>query len=241
DWYHHTHYDTPAQVDPTSLKRVGVLSAAVALFSANAGAEDAAQLGELVWVGATARLASLAAAGVAAPPDRDQAMLARRLALSVELERRTLRSLDLFDVEPQRQEEWAASLAAFGRLLGSRLGFRDQVSAEVYAERADASQSPDVYRTPVRKFIGPFSDSYADIRFRQALGAERYDWYQHPPHPPTSDLSLIRYEVINFMDGHRTIAEIGDLIDAEFRGVPLEVVARIVEDLALSGWVEIRE
>ncbi len=52
---------------------------------------------------------------------------------------------------------------------------------------------------------------------------------------------MIRYEVINFMDGHRTIAEIGDLIDAEFRGVPLEVVARIVEDLALSGWVEIRE
>ena len=50
-----------------------------------AGAEDAAHRGELVWVGATARLASLAAAGVAAPPDRDQAMRARRLALAVEL------------------------------------------------------------------------------------------------------------------------------------------------------------
>jgi hypothetical protein len=49
-----------------------------------------------------------------------------------------------------------------------------------------------------------------------------------------------RFELVNFIDGERSVIEIRDALSAEFRPVLLEVVARYVDDLVqvgVVGWV----
>jgi len=46
-----------------------------------------------------------------------------------------------------------------------------------------------------------------------------------------------RFELVNFVDGERSVTEIRDALSAEFRPVPLEVVARYLDDLVQVGVV----
>ena len=44
-----------------------------------------------------------------------------------------------------------------------------------------------------------------------------------------------RFELVNFVDGERSVTEIRVALSAEFRPVSLEVVARSLDDLAQVG------
>jgi hypothetical protein len=46
-----------------------------------------------------------------------------------------------------------------------------------------------------------------------------------------------RFELVNFIDGRRSISEIRDALAAEFGPVALEAVARYLEDLVSVGVV----
>jgi hypothetical protein len=45
------------------------------------------------------------------------------------------------------------------------------------------------------------------------------------------------YEIVNFMDGQRTVSEIRDAVSAEFEPVELGVVAEYIDLLARAGAV----
>jgi hypothetical protein len=49
-----------------------------------------------------------------------------------------------------------------------------------------------------------------------------------------------RFELVNFIDGRRTVSEIRDALAAEFGPVPLEAVGRYLEDLVTVGVVRWR-
>jgi hypothetical protein len=47
--------------------------------------------------------------------------------------------------------------------------------------------------------------------------------------------------LVNFIDGERTVSEIRDALSAELGPVPVEAVARFVEDLVSAELAEWRE
>ena len=51
---------------------------------------------------------------------------------------------------------------------------------------------------------------------------------------------FMAFEVVNFIDGERTITEIRDAVSAEFGPVPTEDIARYVDDLVRVGVAEWR-
>jgi len=89
---------------------------------------------------------------------------------------------------------------------------------------------------PRRLFIGPLGDSYASMWFREALG-EGYawwrDWEGKVPH-----WEIFVYEVLNYTDGKRSLAEIEDAVEAEFGDVPDGTVEHILRDLEKVKLVE---
>ena len=89
---------------------------------------------------------------------------------------------------------------------------------------------------PRRLFIGPLADSYASTWFREQLG-EGYGWWREQartnPH-----WEILVYEVLNFTDGKRSLAEIEDAVRAEFGEVPEGTVEHILRDLEKVKLVE---
>jgi hypothetical protein len=50
----------------------------------------------------------------------------------------------------------------------------------------------------------------------------------------------VTYEIVNFMDGTRTVAEIRDAVSAEFEPVELAAVSEYVDVLARAGAITFR-
>lgn len=187
DWTHHTSEDTVDKVDPTTLKRVGVLATAAALWLATA---DETQ-----------------ARGLLRYAPKEQAKLIETLSAA-------------------ESEEWLERLM-------KRLRIMKELWPEVMAP-ADAPAGKRV--VPKRLFIGPLGDSYASMWFREALGAGYgwwRDWEGKVPH-----WEIFVYEVLNYADGKRSLAEIEDAVEAEFGEIPDGVVEHILRDLEKVGLVE---
>ncbi len=155
DWTHHTSEDTVDKVDPTTLKRVGVLATAAALWLATGGDKEGEHMATLAYT------------------------------------------------------------------FPYRLG-----DTEI------STNGP----IPRRLFIGPLADSYASTWFREQMG-EGYGWWREQartnPH-----WEIFVYEVLNFTDGKRSLAEIEDAVRAEFGDVPDGTVEHILRDLEKVGLVE---
>src|SRR5262249_41134813 len=50
-----------------------------------------------------------------------------------------------------------------------------------------------------------------------------------------ADSGDITYEIVNFVDGRRTVTEIRDVVSAEFEPIPLSAVAEYLDVLARAG------
>ena len=70
-----------------------------------------------------------------------------------------------------------------------------------------------------------------------ALSPERAAWYTSPQNALRGN---VPFELVNFIDGERTVTEIRDALSAEFAPVPTQAVARYVEDMVTAGLAEWR-
>ncbi|MCI0656269.1 MAG: hypothetical protein L0170_04270, partial [Acidobacteria bacterium] len=127
--------------------------------------------------------------------------------------------------------------AAEGEEWLERLLKRLHVMKELWPEvMAPAAAPAEKRAVPRRLFIGPLGDSYASMWFREALG-EGYGWWRDwegkVPH-----WEIFVYEVLNYTDGKRSLAEIEDAVEAEFGEIPDGVVEHILRDLEKVGLVE---
>jgi hypothetical protein len=226
DWpdrYIHTNFDRPDHIDPTKLKRAAFIGAATALVLADPSAEGA----RAAW------------------------RAVRRGSL-----RRTSRLLDLLDDEAEQnrpaftrahlryEAEVVASLASFFSLPAVVQGRADALLADIVALVGGAPAAADpatgeasrVYRrAPEPK--GPLSvfgyDYLADhlradrveslglLRFRGARGSG----------------GEYAYEVLNFVDGERSVQAIRDEVSLEYGPVPVRLVAEYLAALAEIGIV----
>jgi aminopeptidase YwaD len=231
DWpdvYIHTNRDVADHVNPTKIKRAAFIAAASGYFLANlnapSGPSDAA-FPYLVLAGAMRRMAeALERSSVkmwGTPDAAREAMVV--VSEARRREERRVRTLERFDYAP------AGSPGA-------------QTLAEVESDvqrlfpvgQPSAPEAPDA-RVPWRN---------ADVRGPLAPSV---DWVRDRAGTAAAGLAIARiprgddvaYEVVNYIDGKRTVSEIRDAVSAEFGPVDVGVIAEYLELLAKIGAIRL--
>jgi hypothetical protein len=228
DWpdrYIHTNFDTPANVDPTKLKRAAFIGSAVGYFLANAGPADASALLALLRQNGLRRAARMLERRAALADAAESDNLTRFQLWS---ERETIRSMGRFFTVPEAVDAQAALyLDNLQTLVGEPRPVAPGAAATAAATTADGRlvfrRNPTV-RGPMSAFgYDYFTDHYGEERAAkirlfnfQGLrgGGGEY-----------------AYEVLNFADGRRTAREIRDAVSAVYGPIPLDVVVEYLRAL----------
>ncbi|RMF64610.1 MAG: DUF4910 domain-containing protein, partial [Calditrichaeota bacterium] len=236
DYTHHTSEDTPDKVDPVELERCEIIAAASALFLSDLDAREAEELAFLAFGEGQRRMAQSlrqAADALAATDGHDERdRLARVQNVLIQARTRAearLASLLAFNDEPQ--------IRSLVQKLQDALRRDAEASMALMAEELDrkglgrwpseeAGETDE--RVPVRVTRGPLDFGLPE---RKLSESER-EWYATAA---TSLNRSRRFELVNFVDGNRTVSQIRDAVSAEFGPLELAVVSRYFEDLVRAG------
>jgi aminopeptidase YwaD len=242
DWpdvYIHTDHDTLSQIDPTKLRRVALLGAASGYTYAALQAAQSAKMLPYFTARAQQRLAQefqRALGLVQAPgdPPSDAAFEARNVInQALRREQAALRSFAAFtrsnpsDLAPYTQalQIQAGTFNGWLDRSAAGLGLRAPGSAPAWHSTAEAARVP----RRVGEF-GPLTFQNDDV-LRDRLGPERMSRVTLL-NADTDKLikvqnrgALYAYEIVNFVDGKRTVVEIRDAVAGELGPIPLAVVS----------------
>jgi len=249
DWpdvYIHTNKDVPENLDATKLQRVAFLGAAIGYTLASAGpAEAPALLAESAGRGAmrlgAGRARALADMSAAEGEAVHQAYreARNRIRYGLRREKEALESIVKFTGAGTDLGPWNQSLESIhaGDAIAARTTYDALCRERGIAPLADDALEPKPTakgsRVPVRSETvqGPTNLYYYD-QLAATLGEDV---------PPVSLDELARFEVLNFTDGRRTVAEIRDAVSAELDPISIEAVSEYLEVLARAGVVRFRE
>ncbi len=233
DYTHHTSDDTPDKVDPVELERSELIAAATMLYLSDLTAAEAVDLVGLVAGSGAARLGEAGRAAArrmraALGPARSDAWMeaANALGHAARGEREAVRSVLTFNAAPPARD---AAARAERRLTALEAALADElrtVARSAGLSTADRPRAADV-RVPVRLTRGPLDFDLPE----SGLPADRAAWYD-------GDMPLdgdARFELVNFIDGRRSVSEIRDALAAEFGPVPFDAVRRYLDDLVSVG------
>jgi aminopeptidase YwaD len=238
DWpdrYIHTNFDTPANIDPTKLKRAGFIAAASGYFLAALDDRPTPAIAELLGAHAMRRTATMLQRRGALPPD-EAAHLTR---FHLWRERRLLDSIDRF-----------AELPAHARAEADR---RLEALVQLVTPAPAASRPAAAGRAPAPALPVPPESQLVFRRnpdIRGPMSAFGYDYFSdHYGSDRAGNIRLLRYqgargsggeyayEVLNLADGRRTAQEIRDFVSAVYGPVPLDLVVEYLRALAEIGVV----
>ncbi|HVF88622.1 MAG TPA: DUF4910 domain-containing protein [Blastocatellia bacterium] len=259
DWpdvFIHTNNDTPANIDPTKIKRSTFIAAASGYFLARANSDDASRLASEVFARALARVPkererarALEAEGGAGPGEarniisrsleREVEALGSVLALAPQdgaLESKVTGFVD------QLSGSW---LLLTGKLTEQRKGNRIIFTIEAKEQPRpgnpkDSSRprsvNSDLKRVPARRVSGPMSVYYYDY-VEDHASPDDMRAVERITSKPGGE--IIVYEILNLVDGKRTIADIRDYISAAYGPVEAADVAdylRVLEKIGVVGF-----
>jgi len=256
DWTHHTNEDAVDKVDSTTLRRVGVLAAASAVWLATAGDEDVMKLASRTMGSAFARMFGQQAGGfslaasVSGLPEKEGERSAEQAKALQNRAARSLKGIAIYadqahraakSLEPLLSEKGRATLAMMTAGFEAARNMMAAMPKSAGLEEPPASMK----RVPRKKYIGPIADGPSSLWFRQALGADYPWWQEQKGKLAGGDLiprfDLVVYEAGNFADGKRALAEIEDAVVAEYGELPPGLIEGIFDRLAkiaLVEWVE---
>jgi len=242
DYTHHTSEDTPDKVDPVELERSEIITAATMLFLSDMTVDQAVDLVYLVGangarrMGAAARrsrelLASAAAEVASGGGGSTWFEVENTMAHASEWEREAISSVLQFRSHDRVREAVEANHHQLEDQAEALLGaLRSEAAAARISTRSEPASSND-NRVPRRLTRGPLGSGLPVSQ----LSPENAAWYAAPDYPLRGN---IPFELLNFVDGERTVTDIRNALSAEFRPVPTEAVARYLSDLVQVGVVE---
>ncbi|MEO7206489.1 MAG: M28 family peptidase [Steroidobacteraceae bacterium] len=241
DWpdiYIHTDHDTLLQIDPTKLRRVALLGAASGYSFATVDAASAALVLPFLSARAQQRLAqgfnrALLLTQQAALSPQEALFEARNLL--TQLLHREQAGLQSFALYTHSQSQaLASSVAALKNQTATLNGWLVQAAATRGAQ--DANWMPAWHATPAAARVphrigefGPLTFQNDDVLLDR-LGEERLHKIRllragSSRFVNVQDQSaLYAYEIVNFVDGKKSVADIRDAVSAEFGPIPLDVV-----------------
>ena len=219
DWpdrYIHTNFDTPANIDPTKLKRAAFIGAASALFLANTSWRDANAILRLLQAGSLRRTATMIGRRVGLTPNETSTITRQHLWY----ERAMIDSMErFFNVPGETRAGAKIFLDELARLAGPVGPAPTGTSDEVLIFR----RRPDL-KGPMTAFgYDYFTDHY---------GAEKEAALRLLSHRALRGSgSEYAYEVLNFVDGRRTALQIRDAVAATYGPIPNEYVIEYLKAL----------
>jgi len=241
DWpdiYIHTDHDTLEQIDATKLRRVALLGAASGYSFAGLDAAQSSLVLPFLATRAQQRLAkgferAQRLAQDANLPASEAAFEAHNLI--AQMLRRDQAALQSFAIFTQSHpQELAASLdslkaqaAALNRwidLIAAKRGVHGSAAAPAWHATAQSARTPK----RIGEF-GPLTFQNDDVLFDR-LGSERLAKIKLLNANSSRLLNaqdsgaIYAYEIVNFVDGKRSVAEIRDAVAGEFGPIPLEIV-----------------
>jgi len=238
DIYIHTTGDLPDNIEPTKIKRSAFIAAASGYYLATMP-DRGASLSRLSYANAHERLAEdgRRAAAMAADPVHI-ADAANIVAQGVLREQRRIGSIARFQIGASRDaagsertrpaSDLETAMADTGKAM--LMTFMPRAAAEQLA-RASFHRQPADARVPVRNAAvkGPL--------------APNGDWVREKAGAASASIAIARlsnsddvtYEIVNFVDGTRTVSEIRDAVSAEFEPLELKAVADYLDLLARAG------
>lgn len=240
DYTHHTSEDTLDKVDPVELERSETIAAASMLYLANMTEEQAIEVAYLSAANGARRIGQanfraqrLIAEAKAANAARQWAEARNILAHAGQWEKESLHNLLHFNGGPQVHAVVDLLSAQIdGQTAYMSKGIDARVtSLGLKAEKpADLSAGADE-RIPKRTTRGPIDGGFLMAR----LSPEEIAWMEGEGRVLRRNLS---FELVNFINGKRTITEIRNALSAEFAPVETRIVARYIENLAQAGLVK---
>ena len=257
DWpdiYIHTDHDNLDQIDATKLRRVALLGAASGYVYASVTAQQLPTLLPFLTAQAEARLANVfgAAQQLVDDPQLEAGAAwyeARNLvAQTLQRERATLHSLvELTDGPAEADVDGAKTLgdqaAGLQKWLDTQAKSR---GAKVTAPSAPWAADSAAKRIPIRVGeFGPLTYQNDNVLLAR-LGKERYAKIKLINSEATQLLNvrdqseLYAYEIVNFVNGKRTVGEIRDAVSAEYGPLPANLVADYLDACAEAGVIQWR-
>ncbi len=266
DWpdvFIHTNNDLPSNIDSTKIKRSSFIAAASGYFLAHAGAPEASRLADLMFAKAmgelprtNARAAALEAAG------REGADEARSLiAHSLENDAAALGSVLVLapndknlqsKVEGLVDQLSGAWLLLTGQLSqqhkGNRIFFVLEPKEQPKPRETKTSKSrnakepaappasPAMRLIPSRKVLGPMDVYYYDYIGDRASGDDLKAVEKISAMPRGE---ILRYEILNLVDGTRSVKDIRDFIAAAYGPISVSDVMDYLRLLAKIGVVSL--
>jgi hypothetical protein len=259
DWpdvFIHTNNDTTANIDPTKIKRSSFIAAASGYFLAHASAREAARLADEVFARAVARVPvtrdrahAVEVSGVAGAIDESRNIIAR----SLEHDAEALSSVLMLAADDKalatkvenQVDLWRGRwLLLTGVLSEQRKGKRVVFTLEAREEPKDQkprnpkeasrprSVTADFGRVPTRKVSGPMNVYYYDYVADRASGE---DLRPIERISARANGEIVLYEILNLVDGKRSIQAIRDFITAAYGPVSVEEVSDYLRLLEKVG------
>ncbi len=235
DWpdvFIHTNNDTPANIDATKLRRVAVIGAASGYFLASAGPEQARRLAVEVFARGASRQAEALRRALAF--GSTGAVTAERFYECQDIveeagrqEREALASVLLFAPADSAVSSLVADLAK--RATARADDGVAIVDREIPIPAAAVHEPADWSLVPSRNaaVAGPMSVYYFDY-VADKLGT------------PAPGDELINYEILNLVDGKRSVRAISTIIRANYGATPREDVLAYLRLLEKAGVVTLR-
>jgi hypothetical protein len=263
DWpdvFIHTNNDSPANIDPTKIKRSTFIAAASGYFLARAGAREAARLADEVFARALARVPkardrarTIEASGIPNAADEARNIISRSLEHDAEALTSVMMLAPADKALETKIEGLVDQLSGMWLLLtgvlseqrkGKRVIFTLEPKEELKESKPrsvkDASRprsvTMDYGRIPARRVIGPMSVYYYDYVTERA-NTEDLRVVERINAMPKGEIIL--YETLNLVDGKRSVQAIRDYISAAYGAVPIEDVANYLRVLEKIGVVKI--
>ncbi|HUN66506.1 MAG TPA: DUF4910 domain-containing protein [Bacteroidota bacterium] len=226
DYTHHTSEDTPDKVDQTELLRNEMIAAGTAWYLANLDSAEAVDLASLVYERGADRLAAAARKAIQLPPSARPSERSDLLDFQQRVELEEMGSILEFNASPQARRAVGAHLDQIKVLTGMLT--RSLAESLPPGGTAPDRPEPTDSRVPIRTTRGPLDFGLPERKLDSAAAA----WYRSPAFTLDGDA---RFELVNFVDGKKTVSAIAAELNLEFGQIPAEEVAHYIEDLVKTG------
>ncbi len=251
DNFYHSNEDSPDKCDPTMLKRLGFVAAAVALYVASAGEKEAVDLCRLVSTGGLKRISDEADECGNLLRNRGSHPLyavykeaVNKLHFRKKTEEKALNSVFRITRTAELEQTVDSHIELLGQIVAIHQShleatYRDlcaQAGEDVRNLTLSALEKKLKAQIPKRHFRGPLDLRYAKTK----MSPESARWFDEADeHIP--DFFLIRDEIINYIDNTNSILDIRNAVSAEFHPLTLDDVFRFISGLKEAGFVTFKE
>jgi aminopeptidase YwaD len=256
DVFHHTNLDAPDKCDPTEMKRIICLALAASLYLSNAGEQDALNVAREVYSRACSRMTERSGESLrmihqaaADPGQRDNlvewyAHASRYPFVQAKIEKLNLREtaeLCHSDETDRAIQELSKALDHQARIEYEKINYFYALSLHLYKIDEKKFRPGEYFKRssiviPEKLFKGPLSPRVTEER----MSEEYKKWCGENPEKIGRRAGAKQYEIINLMNGNRSLLEIRDIISCEFGETGVEYVFRFAQELNRIGLVSFK-